>query len=352
MLGKRGHRTLLCTSSKRETYRRARKSQVPVSADIKFNSKNPLTIILNLIRLVNLLKRREFDLIISHWPQDQVLAVLARLISRSRTPLVRVVSHDVREPKTHRLNRLLYGRLTSAVLFSSERIRRMYEERLRLRRERSRVVHGGLELDSYDRLPVDPKTRSTLGFAEGEVLIGMVARFSSIKGHDTFFKAAGILSDNRENVRFLVAGYGTDIPLGELKAMAEDNRVLKRTTFLEHPPDVKSILSCIDVGVVASTGSEAISRVVLELMALAKPVVATSVGGIPEVVADAQTGAVIPPGEPEAMAQALLLLIDNPALRERMGKAGRRRLEESFDMVRLTSQFEDFLYEVTARPPA
>jgi glycosyltransferase involved in cell wall biosynthesis len=113
--------------------------------------------------------------------------------------------------------------------------------------------------------------------------------------------------------------------------------------FAGHRTDVPEILQALDIFVLPSNW-EGLPNAVLEAMAAGLPVVATRVGGVPEVVVEGQTGILVPPRDPNALADALLTLLRDPNLRRRMGQAGRQRVQEYFSVDQMVSKTET-LYE-------
>jgi glycosyltransferase involved in cell wall biosynthesis len=124
---------------------------------------------------------------------------------------------------------------------------------------------------------------------------------------------------------------------------------LDRCRFLGHRDDVPAVLAAADVFVLPSR-SEASPNSVIEAMAAGLPVVATSVGGIPELVTDGRTGRLVPPGDPSALAQALVDLLDHPGHAAELGRAARARIERTASFERMVADFESlYLEEIAAR---
>ena len=121
-----------------------------------------------------------------------------------------------------------------------------------------------------------------------------------------------------------------------------------RFTLLGYVPDALRFISDCRIGVVASRGSEAVSRAALEWMSLGRPVVATRVGCLPELVEDGATGLLVPPGEPAALAAALASLLEDPAFAQRLGRAGRGRFERLFTLKHFAQRTEALYQEVAA----
>lgn len=176
----------------------------------------------------------------------------------------------------------------------------------------------------------DPQeVKEALDIPPAGPLVGMVARLAPQKGIGEFIRACRAVADHRPDVRFVLAGEGP------LRSMAEAMRDrlglgdrLHLTGEVESTSDLIAALDCL---VVAST-SEGSSLAAMEGMAMAKPVVATCVGGVPEVVADGETGVLVPPGEPAALAAAVQALLQDPERAQALGEQGRRRAAEQFDV--------------------
>ena len=164
----------------------------------------------------------------------------------------------------------------------------------------------------------------------GMPFVGLLGRLDAVKGHGVLLDAAQILKPLFPGLRILCAGEGRllDRLRWQLKPQALDTTVY----FLGRVADKWAFLSGCRVGVVASTGSEAVSRAALEWMASARPLVAARVGGLPDLVEDGVTGLLVPPGDAKALADALGSLLADPKRAEAMGRAARARWEERFSL--------------------
>jgi glycosyltransferase involved in cell wall biosynthesis len=158
--------------------------------------------------------------------------------------------------------------------------------------------------------------------------IGIIARLDPVKGHETLLDSALALKLRYTGLQVLCAGEGQ---LAKRLAWQLPARGLDGVVkFLGRVPDRWPFLADCLIGVVASTGSEAVSRAALEWMAAGRPLVATRVGGIPDLVVDGTTGILVPPGDADALTAALKSLLDAPARAAEMGRAGRARWQAYF----------------------
>jgi glycosyltransferase involved in cell wall biosynthesis len=177
--------------------------------------------------------------------------------------------------------------------------------------------------------------------------IAIVACLREEKRIDVLVTAASTILARYPDAEFLIAGEGTC--RDQLLTLARDTGVMDRFRFLGHRDDVPAVLAEADVFVLPSR-SEASPNSIIEAMAAGLPVVATNVGGIPELVLEGRTGRLVPPGNPDALARALLDLLEHPELAAEFGRAGRRRIEETYSFDRMVEQFETlYLTELAAR---
>jgi glycosyltransferase involved in cell wall biosynthesis len=205
--------------------------------------------------------------------------------------------------------------------------------------EKVEVIYNGLDLSGYQEPFGDKSVRRKLGIENGTLLVGMIANFNfEIKGHGYFLGAAKKITETVPNVKFLLVGDG---PLRhQYEEMASDLDVKKDVLFLGKRNDVPAIISNLDVSVQSST-SEGLSNVILESMAAGKPVIATNVGGNPEMVVNDITGYLVPPADSSAMAGAITALLQEPDKAKAMGAAGKRLVEEKFSKKAMVEKYEN-----------
>ena len=177
-----------------------------------------------------------------------------------------------------------------------------------------------------------------------DVIVGIIGQIGARKGHRYLLEAAWMLTQTHPHVRFWIVGKE---PVQRQRAYTEEleeyirNYHLQRyVKFWGFRPEITELLAKIDILALPSL-QEPFGKIVIEAMAMAKPVVAANVGGVPEIVVDGETGLLVPPADADAFRQALEQLIPNRAKREQMGRAGRQRVERLFTLeqnVRATEQ--------------
>jgi glycosyltransferase involved in cell wall biosynthesis len=194
------------------------------------------------------------------------------------------------------------------------------------------VIYNGLDLDRFESR-ASPNDETLPFQANGRKVVGMVAEFSDYKDFSTFIRAAQEVLARRQDVVFIAVGSGKN--LDACKHMVSTNE--KSILFLGKRKGVEALLQQMDIGVLC-TFTEGISNSVMEYMAAGKPVVVTQGGGSSELIVDGEHGFLVPASDPRAVARRLELLLDHPSDAERMGAAGRTRIQEMFSLSRLAEE--------------
>lgn len=294
-------------------------------------------------RLRTLMKERAIDLVHMHSPYP---AVGARLALHRKARLV-YTEHNV-WPRYHPLTyvgNLLTFPLNDHVFAVSDHVRESarYPRPLRfLRMPPIETLYHGPEAEEIDDSGPDGGVRHEFGIPEGIPVVGTVANLKAHKGLSYLLHAAVSVRRHVPGVRFILVGQG---PLEqdlrrEARALGLDGTVL----FAGRREDVPRILHALDVFALPSI-HEGLSIALIEAMAAGKPVVATRVGGVTEVVSDGTHGFVVPPADPRALSEAILTLLGDESLRTRFGEAGRRRASD-FDISTAVKRVEQVYAEL------
>ncbi len=202
--------------------------------------------------------------------------------------------------------------------------------------DRGVCIHNGFDPGRIGTLQDGESVRKRFDIRTPKV-VGMVAKFHPKKDNETFIRAAVQVCRSRKDVTFLAIGTGKTID--RCKELVPDE-CKDRVRFLGRQLNVESLIGIFDVGVLA-TFTEGISNSVMEYMALSKPAVVTDGGGTKELVIDRVTGFLVPRSDPDALAERIQYLLDNPGEASRMGQQGRERLETHFNLERMTREFVD-----------
>jgi glycosyltransferase involved in cell wall biosynthesis len=210
------------------------------------------------------------------------------------------------------------------------------------------VIRNGVDLTRFAGPPNPAQVRRDLGLPAGIPLVAVVSRLNRMKGLEQFLQAAAIIGRRFPNARFLIIGETPphDRPyLDELKSLATRLHVEDRVIFTGLRSDVPALLAGVDVAAMPSL-NEALSNALLESMASGSPVVATRVGGTPEALVDGRTGLLVPPGDVDALAGAIVRLLEAPELATRLGQAARQLIADRFSIDRMAATTEELYREL------
>jgi glycosyltransferase involved in cell wall biosynthesis len=218
----------------------------------------------------------------------------------------------------------------------------------------SQLVDRGVDADKIMIIPNAVDTAGVRAEAERSArptalpedvtIVGALARLEKVKGVEFFIRAAAAVTGETP-VAFAVAGTGSEE--SRLRELAVAHGLQDRLTFLGRVDDSAAFLAACDIVVMPSL-SEGMPLVPMEAMALGKPVVATAVGGAPEVVVDGETGLLVPPGDGVALAGAIDALLRDADARTRMGSAGRARADQHFSTETLVARYADLFARVVS----
>jgi glycosyltransferase involved in cell wall biosynthesis len=269
------------------------------------------------------------DVVHLHDPNAVGAGVLARRLLGLRAPLV--ASRRVDFALRGRCSRLKY-RSCDRVVAVSRAIATVLEEG-GLSPERVRLVYEGVP----DRPPLNGGAGALreLGVPADALVVGNVAALTDHKDHATLVEAAALVSRRIPRVVFLVLGEGEQRP--RIESRVAELGIRDRVVLAGFRDDVDRFLPTFDVFCLSSH-MEGLGTSLLDAMAFARPIVATAAGGICEAVEDGLNGRLVPPRNPQALADALVETLSSPELRASMGRAGRRRFEERFTAGRMVDE--------------
>jgi glycosyltransferase involved in cell wall biosynthesis len=330
--------TLVCRRrSEARVIRRARDAGVSRIETLTLTSGiGPLADVLDLRRLVAWLP--EAQVLHVHRGKEHWLAALANRTSSLRRPLVRT-RHIVQPVRPHALNRWLYGRATDQVVTVTEAIRRQLVAGGLGVERRVVTMPGGVDVDRFRPDAGPPRghaIRATLGLPHDVPIIGLVSGFRVMKGHQTVVEAAARLAAGGRRFHLLLIGQGPFVP--KVRAQVEASGLGERISTLGFVDDLPATMAVLDVALYSALESDGMSRVLFEYLAAGVPVVASRVGVVPEILEDGRTALLVPPGEPEPLADAIARLLDDPRRRREIGAAGAALVRARYSGARLAEQ--------------
>lgn len=214
-------------------------------------------------------------------------------------------------------------------------------------RKRTRVIYNGVNLERLSVAEEDiGRIRSRLCIPPGGKVVGIMARLFPQKDHFTFLRAAAIINQTLPDTRFALVGDGPR--RSALELLSQELGINSKTVFFGEQPDVGTYLSIFDVAVLTSE-AEGCSNSLLESMALGKPVVANDVGGNRELVDHGKNGLLVPFGDYNALADAIVNLLQNYESARIMGRRARENVISQFSVAHMVQQYEVLYEETLAR---
>jgi len=314
-------------------------SSLPLDLDKGFS---PLTNPRGLFQLAAFVKRHPVRVVHSHRGLDHSAAgILSRLLGVWKSRPVRLVRtrHVTTPIRGHRANRWLYER-ADLLLATAKCIQEEFHRKLPGLRTPVCLFHGGVDVERFspDHPPAD--LRAQQGIAPEAIIVGCVGHLDPVKGYDGAIAALAKLSREGTDLHLVIAGAAGAWNPETLQALAEKQGVGSRVHLLGFRRDIPALLAAFDIGLIPSVGSEGNSRTALEMMAGGLPVVAGAVGCLPDLIEPGANGLLAPAGDVEALCRCIRRLAQEPDLRRKMGRAGRRRAETLYDERQVAARLE------------
>ncbi len=228
--------------------------------------------------------------------------------------------------------------LLEQVIAVNEDIRESLVNDHHISKDLIRVIPPGINMERFvaDGVPL-PRPADRLP------VVGSIGRLDPLKGFHFFLAAARKILDRGFEAMFVIVGEGEEER--ELRQKVKELRIEKYVTFAPPMPDIVDLYRSFDV-VVVPTQRGGVGLTVLEAMAMAKPVVASSVGEVCQVMADGKTGLLVPEGDTDQLATAVLRFLEDPAMAAEMGRAARRRIEELYSLASMVGATEALYREI------
>ena len=253
---------------------------------------------------------------------------------------------DFRNYKKEKHKRIYIQRfvfaLVDRLIILSEQLRKEYVKSGELigKDNKITIINNGVDLKKFESNIAKNNKKLEIGLQKNDFVIGNVARLDPIKDHQTLIKAFSEVCESIKNSKLLLVGSGPLLPM--LQNLTKLYNVREKTRFLGSRQDIPELLNIMDIYVQSSL-YEGMSNTILEAMASKIPVIATDVGGTPDIIIDNETGILIPSGDANALANSILLL-SNKDLAQKMGESGYERVKKIFSIEKMVASYEN-LYE-------
>jgi glycosyltransferase involved in cell wall biosynthesis len=293
-----------------------------------------------LAQLLALIRRHDVRVVVAHLFGAAVYSSIAGLLTR--VPVISVLHGQSDVAVNERfagLKRRIVGQGSRRVVFVSQALRDHLQSRLDLPPTKAVVIENGID-PVFREKGARTEMRAALGVSDDTFLIGSVGNVRPAKGYETLLQSAQIVCQQRPAVRFFIAGdtSGSGRLFPRLEELRDSLGLTDRVRFLGLRNDVSRMLAAFDLFVLSSD-TEGFSLALVEAMASGRSIVATRSGGPETLVADGQTGLLVPPKDPTSLANAILSLVDDAPWRERLATAAQAAVTERFDSARMIGEY-------------
>ena len=281
----------------------------------------------------NLVTQTAADVVHAHGYKADIYVYFA--LRKSRTPFVSTChtwyDTDLLVSLYGKADRLVLRNFARVVSVSDEVTQRLLKAGVRP--NKIRMVRNGIDLRPFRSAPPSLRTDPT---PTRPLLVGLIGRLAWEKGVDIFLQSAALVLAQLPNTKFVVVGEGPDRE--KLDRQIDDLNIRPSVTMLGRRNDMPSVYASLDI-MVSSSRQEGLPIAILEGMASALPLVATSVGEVPTVIQDGRTGILVPPNNPELLAASIVELLRDPVQRTRLGAAARQLIADQYSAERMTAEY-------------
>ena len=318
----------------------------PLDMSSKFNFKT-------ISKLISVIRQERIHIVHSMGSRSDFFARIAG--RRSRVPaIVSTMAMLVEGYDVGSVRRFIYrvvdgftGKWTDQFIAVSKSLERSLVQHYGLTEDKVRTIYNGVDLSCYshEKKP-DLALKSKLGFEVNTRVVGIIGRFVYQKGHSTFLEAASIIAKSWPDVRFLLVGDGPLKP--DIVKRSEDLKLSGQTVMTGERNDIPELLSIMDI-VIQPSIVEGLPRVIIEAMAMAKPIVASDIDGIREEIDHEKTGILVPSKNPNALAEAIMMLLKDESKARDLGRAARKTADQRFNLNRQLALYEEMYLELLSR---
>jgi len=246
-------------------------------------------------------------------------------------------------PVRRRCIQRFFAPFCDAILTPSKEMQRDYSHTFGIDPHRITVIYNGVNSSIFRPATDRADSRSIFGFASSDIIIGCVARFDPVKNLTGLIKAFNLCTEEFPYLRLLLVGDGEQME--EIQSLVSNLNLDEYVTLTGLRTDIPRCLQVMDIYVQPSF-YEGTSITILEAMGVGLPIIATDVGGTPEIVRDGKSGILVRAGDNIELGKALKTLVVNESKRHEMGKAGRVIVKNKFSLESMISAYEKFFLRV------
>ena len=273
--------------------------------EAEFNSSNPFKFIKTINKVNKLLADFNPDYVNCHRGEFFWYFAFLKCFKKKRFKLIRVRG-DIRPPSGDFFNRILHRKCVDKIIVSGGIIKNYFVKDLKISSEKIDVIYGGVDTDYFKTdIKAREKIRKEFGFAQDDFVVGIVGRFDYVKGHNVLIEAVSKLYYEKDlkNIKLFLIGFDTTVKSEEIFEQLKNFKINDISRISGYREDINDCINAIDLGVVASLGSEAICRVAMEIMAAGIPVVSSDAGVLPEILPKEN---IYPKGNADKLAEKII----------------------------------------------
>jgi len=294
------------------------------------------------ILLRRIIKAIEFDIIHTH--RDLALIFLLQSTLGMKCPAIianRGTTYPLHFPYlkwfAHRSKRV------NKIVAVSQAVKESLIKSTHIKPEKIEVIYGGVDLDEFNYTIDGKSIREEFKISFDAPLIGLIAEMHPKKGHKYFLEASKIVLQQFPDARFILVGGGKLKPITDY---AKELGIDKNTIFTDFRVDIPQILAAIDISVCSSTHGEGLTGTLRESLAMMKPTISTDVSGNSEIIIDKKTGLLVPPKDSQSLAEAIIFMIKNKDIAQKMAKNGYELVKENFQNKDRVYKIEKLYYKI------
>ena len=330
----RGHRIIIIAPSSSFLSKKADQQGFEV-IPVSFERKDHL---LNYFKILKLIEDKKPNFINTHSSKDSWVVSLAARFSKYKPFLIRT-RHLSTPVAQNVMGSLIYKWLPHKIITTGKTIKKQLIERNSVSADKITSIPTGIDLNLFSPNNTYKNIRNELSLPDQTPLVGMVSVLRSWKGHNYFIEAADLISQKLPDVKFLIVGDG---PQKEnLKRLVKEKELSDIIIFTGHRDDVPKIMASLDMLVHPSYANEGIPQSIIQGMAMSVPVVTSDLTALTEIVADRETGLIVPQKNSAQLAKKIMLLLKDKELAQKLGDNGRKLVLEKFSMEKMINSTEE-----------
>lgn len=298
------------------------------------------------VRIRSFVRKNHYDMIHSHTSHAHSLAFAASLGCGAKRLVTRRVDFSIFRHSFLHLSGIKYRFMADYFIAISQKIKDVLMDD-GIAAGRIFVIHSGIDPRRFSGQRPD-HLRSEFNLAADEKVVINVAHLAGHKGQKHLVRAIPVVLEKIPNVRFFIIGTGE--LMGDLKGLAASLGLGRHLTFTGFREDVGAFYNLADLFVMSSV-QEGLGTAVLDALAVAKPVVATRSGGIPEIISDGETGRLVEPASPTALAKGIIELLTHADLARKMAIRGQEMVQQRFSIDTMVEEYRQVYQHILRKVP-